>query len=38
MKMNFDYFQIQKPMLRTVRAEMIDGKDGVICLIFMFPS
>ena len=37
MKMNFDYFQIQKWMLKTVRAEEIDEKNGVICLVSMFP-
>ena len=26
MKMNFDYFQIQKGMLQIVRAEKVDGK------------
>ena len=26
MKMNFDYFQIQKWMLQTVRAEKVDEK------------
>ena len=38
MKMNFDYFQIQKWMLQTVRAEKVDEKNGVIYLAFMFPS
>ena len=38
MKMNFDYFQIQKWMLLTVRAVEIDEKNGVICLLSMFPS
>ena len=28
MKMNFDYFQIQKWMLQTVRVEKIDEKMG----------
>ena len=28
MKMNFDYFQIQKWMLQTVRAEKVDEKMG----------
>ena len=28
MKMNFDYFQIQKWMLQTVRAEEVDEKMG----------
>ena len=38
MKMNFDYFEIQKRMLETVRVENADGKNGVICLPSMFPS
>ena len=37
MKMNFEYFQIQKWMLQTVRAEKVDEKNGVMCLVFMFP-
>ena len=36
--MNFEYFQIQKWMLQTVRAEIKDDKNGVICLVSMFPS
>ena len=35
---NFGYFQIQKWMLQTVRAEKVDENSGVICLVFMFPS
>ena len=37
MKMNFDYFQIQKWKLQIVRAEKekVDEK-GVICPAFMF--
>ena len=38
MNMNFDYFQIQKWMLQTVRAEKVDVKNVVICLVSMFPS
>ena len=38
MKMNFEYFQIQKRIIQTVRAEKVDEKNGVICLVFMFPS
>ena len=30
-KMTFDYFQIQKWMLQTVKAENVDEKNGVIC-------
>ena len=33
MKMNFDYLQIQKGMLQTVRVEKVDEKNGVICLV-----
>ena len=25
-------------MVQTVRAEKVDDKNGVICLVFMFPS
>ena len=32
MKINFEYFQIQKCMLQTVRAEKVYEKNGVICL------
>ena len=38
MKMNFEYFQIQKSILQTARAEKVDGKNGVICLVSMFIS
>ena len=38
MKMNFEYFQIQKWMLQTVRAEKLDENNGVIYLVSMFPS
>ena len=38
MKMTFEYFQIQKWILQTVRPEKVDEKNGVICLVFMFPS
>ena len=37
-KMNFDYFQIQKSMLQTIRSEKVDEKNGVICLVSMFCS
>ena len=37
-KINFDYFQEKKGMLQTVRAEKVDEKIGVICLVFMFPT
>ena len=38
MKMNFEYFQIQKLVLQTVRSEKVDEKNGIICLVPMFPS
>ena len=37
MKMNFDYFQIQKWMLQTAGVEKVDGRNGVICLVLLFP-
>ena len=37
-KMNFEYFQIQKWILQNVRSEKLDEKNGVICLVFMFLS
>ena len=33
-KMNFDYFQIQKWMLQKVRAKKVDEKNGKICIFF----
>ena len=38
MKMSFDYFQIQKWMLQTVRVEKVDEKNEAIYLVSMFPS
>ena len=38
LKINLKYFQIQKWMLQVGSAEKEDEKDGVICVIFMFPS
>ena len=38
MKINFGYFQIQRWMLLTVRAEKVDEKNGVTYLVSMFPS
>ena len=38
MKMGFEYFQIQKSRLQTVRSEKVDEKKGVICLVSIFPS
>ena len=36
--MNFEYFQIQKWILQTVRSEKVYEKNGVICLVSMFHS
>ena len=41
--MNFDYFQIQKLLLQTIRPEKQDEKKKkkkkvVICLVSMFPE
>ena len=38
MKMNFEYFQIKKGILQTVRSEKAEEKNGVICLVSIFPS
>ena len=38
MKMNFEYCQIQKWMLQMFRVEASDEKNGVICLVSMFPK
>ena len=38
MKTNFEYFQIQKWMLQTVRTGKVDEKNGAICPVSMFPS
>ena len=37
MKMNFEYFQIQKWMLQLEHEKEMK-KNGVICLVSMFPS
>ena len=37
-KMNFDNFQIQKWISQIVRAQKVDEKSGVICLVSFFPS
>ena len=37
-KINFDYFQIQKWMLRTVTVKKVDDKNVVICLVSVSPS
>ena len=38
MKINFDFFQIPKWMLQTVRARKVDEQNWVICLVSMFLS
>ena len=38
MKMNFVNFQIQKWISQIVRAQKVDKKNGVICLISFFLS
>ena len=37
-KIIFDYFQIQKWMLRTVTVKKVDEKNEVICLVSVSPS
>ena len=36
--MNFEYIQIPKWILQTVRSGKVDEKNEVICLFSMFPS
>ena len=38
MKMNFGNFQIQKWISETVRAQKVDEKNRLFCLISFFPS
>ena len=38
LRVNFKYFEIQKWMLQTGRAEKLDEKSGVICVVSIFPS
>ena len=38
LKMNLKYFQIQKWMLQADRVEKVDEQNGVIWVVFMFPS
>ena len=38
LKMNFKYFQIQKWSLQAGTAEKVDEKNGVVCVVFIFPS
>ena len=38
LEMNLKYFQIQKWMLQADRVEKVDEKNGVIWVVFMFPS
>ena len=37
MKMNFGILQIQKWILQKVKAQKVDEKNGVICLVSFFP-
>ena len=36
--MDLKYFRIQKWMLQADRAEKVNEKNGVFCVVFMFPS
>ena len=38
MKMNFEYFRVQKLMSETVSAEKVGEKNAVICLVSILPS
>ena len=38
MKMNFDNFHIQKWASQTLRAQKVDEKNGVNCVVSFFPS
>ena len=38
MKMGFEYSQIQKCILQTIRAGKVAEKNWVICLVSMFSS
>ena len=38
MKTNFDFFQMQKWILQTVRAQKVDEENGVICLVCFILS
>ena len=38
MKMSFNNFQIQQLISQIARAQKVDEKSGVICLVFFFPS
>ena len=38
MKINFEYFQLDKWILQIVRSEKVDETNEVICLVSMFPS
>ena len=38
MKMDFDDFQIQKSISQKVRAQKVDEKIEVICLVFFLSS
>ena len=38
MEINFEYFQIQKWILQTIRSEKVDEKNEVICVVLIFSS
>ena len=38
MEMNLDNFQVEKWISQTVRAQIVDKKNWVICLVSFFPS
>ena len=38
MEMNLDNFQVEKGISQTVRAQIVDKKNWVICLVSFFPS
>ena len=38
MKTNFEFFQIQKWISKTVRAQKVNERNEVICLVSFFPS
>ena len=37
-KINFEHFQTQKWFWQTGSEEKVDEENGVICLVFMYPS
>ena len=38
MELNFEGLQMQKLNTQADRAQRVDGKNGVICLVIMFTS